>query len=77
MAKLDFDITVNLNRYTGTDAHVVIPDGVTVIEWADFVKELIPEEYLDIRISLLEDSKRSFAVTAHGTKYEKISEVLK
>ena len=52
-------------------------DGVTVIEWADFVKELIPEEYLDIRISLLEDSKRSFAVTAHRTKYEKIAEVLK
>ena len=52
-------------------------DGVTVIEWAGFVKELIPQEYLDIRISLLEEDKRCFEITAHGARYERFPEVLK
>ena len=51
-------------------------DGVTVIEWAAFVPELIPEEYLNICISLLEDEKRCFEMTAKGARYEQILEGL-
>lgn len=51
-------------------------DGVTVIEWSCFVKELIPEEYMMISITLEENGDRKFQFTAHGNKYENILEDL-
>lgn len=52
-------------------------DGLTVIEWSQFMKYLIPENYLMISIHLLEDGSREFYFIAHGAEYEKLLEDLK
>ncbi len=49
-------------------------DGLTVIEWSQYVSELIPEEYLSISIRLLEDDEREFTFTAKGKQYEALLE---
>jgi len=51
--------------------------GVTVIEWATYVKELFPEEYLKISIKRLNENKREFLFQPHGIKYEKLIEEIK
>ena len=53
-------------------------DGsLTVIEWSQFAKELIPEEYLEITIHLKDDDERQFIMEAHGGPYEKLLENIK
>ncbi|MCH3960898.1 MAG: tRNA (adenosine(37)-N6)-threonylcarbamoyltransferase complex ATPase subunit type 1 TsaE [Solobacterium sp.] len=52
-------------------------DGLTVIEWSQFVPNLIPEEYMRISIKLLEENSREFVFTAVGSQYEKLLEDLK
>lgn len=49
-------------------------DGLTVIEWSQFMKYLIPEEYLMISIHLLENGVREFCFEAHGNQYENLLE---
>ena len=49
-------------------------DGLTVIEWSEFVPELIPDHYLSISISLCEGDKRQFVFEANGKEYESLLE---
>ena len=49
-------------------------DGLTVIEWSQFMKYLIPEEHLMISIHLLENGAREFCFEAHGNQYENLLE---
>jgi len=46
-------------------------DGVAVIEWADRLDGYLPQEYLKIRIKMLDDNSRQIDVTAVGEKYKK------
>lgn len=48
--------------------------GVTVIEWATYVEELFPEEYLKINIRRISENKREFRFYPNGIKYEKLIE---
>jgi hypothetical protein len=48
--------------------------GLTVIEWSEFIPDLIPEEYLEIELLHQEEEKRLMHVYAHGTAIEKIVE---
>ena len=50
--------------------------GVTVIEWADFLEELFPEEYLKIRIERLGKNRRKIVFNPKGDIYEKLIEDL-
>ena len=52
-------------------------EGLTVIEWAQFAKELIPETYLECGIRLLEEDSRRFDFTAVGEEYEELLEEIK
>ncbi|NCB32817.1 MAG: tRNA (adenosine(37)-N6)-threonylcarbamoyltransferase complex ATPase subunit type 1 TsaE [Erysipelotrichia bacterium] len=52
-------------------------DGLTVIEWSQYVPSLIPEEFLFISIHLLEADQREFDMQAKGAVYEKLLEELK
>lgn len=47
-------------------------DGVCVVEWPEFIEDILPEERLKIRIIKNEDNTRSFDMTAVGEKYENI-----
>ncbi len=51
-------------------------DGLTVIEWSQFVPELIPHQYLQITISLHDGDTRNFDLEAVGEFYEKFLEEL-
>lgn len=49
-------------------------DGLTVIEWAEFVPYLIPDTYLTVSVTLDENGNRRFVMTANGSEYEKLLE---
>ncbi|WP_239255707.1 tRNA (adenosine(37)-N6)-threonylcarbamoyltransferase complex ATPase subunit type 1 TsaE [Listeria ilorinensis] len=52
-------------------------DGVTVIEWAQFIADLLPEEFLKITIRRTGDESRELEFDAHGAHYcQLITEVL-
>ncbi|MCF0110270.1 MAG: tRNA (adenosine(37)-N6)-threonylcarbamoyltransferase complex ATPase subunit type 1 TsaE [Erysipelotrichaceae bacterium] len=48
-------------------------DGVCVIEWPMYVEDQLPNERLDITISI-ENEIRTFCVVAYGTRYEQVLE---
>ena len=47
-------------------------DGVCVVEWPEFIEDILPEERLKIRIIKNEDNTRSFDMSAVGEKYENV-----
>ncbi|WP_346703601.1 tRNA (adenosine(37)-N6)-threonylcarbamoyltransferase complex ATPase subunit type 1 TsaE [Ligilactobacillus agilis] len=49
-------------------------DGVSVVEWASFIPEELPTEYLEIRLNKDEtdDNKRYIDFNAQGKHYEKL-----
>ena len=44
--------------------------GVTIIEWADLIKDYLPEERLDIKFKVIDENTRIIKLTPHGQKYE-------
>lgn len=50
--------------------------GVVVIEWADTIKNILPEERLDIKIKIAGENKRIMVMTPHGKKYEELCEAV-
>ena len=55
---------------------VIEGNGVCIIEWGKFIKELIYQP-LDIKISILNDTEREFVITCNYKKYEKIITLIK
>jgi len=51
-------------------------DGVTVIEWPDYMSDRLPEEYLRLDIVRVSSSGRKFALRYNGAKYAKLMEEL-
>ena len=52
-------------------------NGVTVIEWANNIRSLLPHERLSLNIVILSDSARHLKFTPFGKKYGQICEDLK
>ena len=50
--------------------------GITIIEWADMIKDYLPEERLDIKIKVLDEDSRTLIFTPHGDKYEEVVEAI-
>ena len=48
--------------------------GVTIIEWADLISDILPKDRLDIRIKIVDENKRVFYITPHGEEYEELCE---
>lgn len=46
--------------------------GVTIIEWADLIKEYLPEERLDIKFKMIDENTRVLILKPHGEKYENL-----
>ena len=49
-------------------------DGVVIIEWADLIKDYLPDERLDIFFKVTEEDKRIMKFVPYGEKYEEICE---
>jgi tRNA threonylcarbamoyladenosine biosynthesis protein TsaE len=47
-------------------------DGITVIEWADRLKYLLPGEFLKIELLIKTNSERLFKLRAFGRHYEEL-----
>lgn len=65
----------------GTNANigleeVIEGDGVCVIEWGQFIKEMVFEP-LDIQIKILDNNSREFVISSNYSKYDVIMEDLK
>ena len=48
--------------------------GVVVIEWASTIKDILPEERLDIKFKVVDETKRLIILNPHGKKYEDLCE---
>ena len=47
-------------------------EGVTVIEWPDFIEPLLPKEYLKLVFQITNENERLITVQAIGDKYEEL-----
>lgn len=45
-------------------------DGVTVIEWANKIPAVLPEEFLEVRFEVVDPETRRLALLPHGARYE-------
>ena len=43
--------------------------GVTIIEWADLIKDYLPEERLDIKFKVVDENTRILLIKAYGEEY--------
>ena len=50
--------------------------GVVVIEWAETIKDILPDERLDVKIKVLDENKRLLIFEPHGEKYESLCEAV-
>lgn len=63
------NVEINFDEY-------FVKKGVTIIEWADLVKEELPEERLDISIKIIDEDKRLFVIRPIGRIYEELCEAV-
>ena len=49
-------------------------DGVCLVEWSSFIGYLLPKEYLDIAIFIVDENKREFIIESKGSKYDNVVE---
>ncbi len=51
-------------------------DGLAIVEWGEFISDILPKNRLDITIHNGEDENRIFEISAVGKGYEEIMEKL-
>ena len=61
--------------YIGFDEYLA-KGGVVIIEWAQIIRDVLPNERLDIELHYSEDGGRVAILTAYGERYENIIEEL-
>lgn len=49
-------------------------EDITIIEWSQFIQDLLPKEHLIINIETLSETKRTIKLEAQGTHYLKVKE---
>jgi tRNA threonylcarbamoyladenosine biosynthesis protein TsaE len=47
-------------------------EGVSVVEWADRLENLLPKEYLKVELWIKSDTQRRFQFRAFGNRYKKL-----
>jgi tRNA threonylcarbamoyladenosine biosynthesis protein TsaE len=65
-----------MNMYDLGYDEYIYSEGVTVIEWADLIKGILPEERIDIRIKRIDDDKREISIEGKGLIFEKLAREL-
>ncbi|VED27049.1 tRNA (adenosine(37)-N6)-threonylcarbamoyltransferase complex ATPase subunit type 1 TsaE [Staphylococcus warneri] len=51
-------------------------DALTVIEWSQFIEDLLPNESLTINIEVIDETSRHITIEAKGEHYEVMKEAL-
>lgn len=52
-------------------------EGITVVEWATFIEDYLPDEYLIISIKRINDNERELTVQSVGDRYDVVVEQIK
>lgn len=52
-------------------------DGVAIVEWAEFIEDFLPDEYLAIKILRTGETSREITIEAIGKKHEPLLEQLR
>ena len=50
--------------------------GVVVIEWADTIEDILPDERLHIKFKVVDENKRVLILKPYGKKYEELCEAV-
>lgn len=50
--------------------------GIVIIEWAKTIKDILPQERLDIKFKVLDENKRMLVITPYGKQYEELCEAV-
>ena len=53
-----------------------IKGGIVIIEWSSTIKDILPNERLDIIIRTDNENKRTLVLEPHGKKYEELCEAI-
>ena len=59
------------------DIDVMLGQGPLLVEWADRVQDALPDDYLWIRMKLINDEQRDFIVNARGERHKMLLEQLR
>lgn len=51
-------------------------DGITIIEWSEMIKDILPEERLEIVIKIIDENTRVLTFNPIGKKYEDLCETI-
>ncbi|MHD0397239.1 tRNA (adenosine(37)-N6)-threonylcarbamoyltransferase complex ATPase subunit type 1 TsaE [Staphylococcus simulans] len=49
-------------------------DAVTVIEWSTFIQDLLPDSFLMINLTAVDENKRTVTIEAKGAHYAQLKE---
>ena len=50
--------------------------GVVIIEWANTIKDILPDKRLDIKFKIAGENSRVLVITPHGKEYEELCEAV-
>jgi tRNA threonylcarbamoyladenosine biosynthesis protein TsaE len=56
------------------DIDAMLAGGPLIVEWADRVSEALPDEFLWIKMKLINDEQRDFVVNARGERHKLLLE---
>ncbi|WP_296876196.1 tRNA (adenosine(37)-N6)-threonylcarbamoyltransferase complex ATPase subunit type 1 TsaE [Thomasclavelia sp.] len=51
-------------------------DDVCVVEWPEFINDILPKERLEVKIKKIDENKRKFIFVTDTNKYEQLLEAL-
>ena len=51
-------------------------NGIVVIEWAKTIKDILPEERLEIKFKVVDENRRMLVIKPYGKKYEELCEAV-
>lgn len=52
-------------------------DDICVVEWADFIEDILPDQRLEVEIKKIDQDTREFIFKAVGSRYERLVEDFK
>ncbi|MBR6690377.1 MAG: tRNA (adenosine(37)-N6)-threonylcarbamoyltransferase complex ATPase subunit type 1 TsaE [Bacilli bacterium] len=50
--------------------------GIVIIEWAKTIKDILPEERLEIKFKVVDENRRMLVIKPYGQKYEELCEAV-
>lgn len=65
----DTDVEIDFAEY-------FVKKGVTIIEWSDMIKDVLPEERLEINFKIIGENTRLVIIKPNGKRYEDLCEAV-